>query len=59
MFPQFQSQDDHASRRKPLSIVSSVKRKYELEEEEEYDPTNPAVGAVASVVHGPSRKYEH
>ncbi|XP_052275626.1 uncharacterized protein LOC127874958 isoform X1 [Dreissena polymorpha] len=46
------------SRRKPSSYVGTVKRKYELEEEEEeeYDPLNPAVGSVASVVKGPSRK---
>ncbi|WAR18582.1 ZC3HE-like protein [Mya arenaria] len=51
------TQDHSDSRKKPISVVGSVKRKYELEEEdEEYDPLNPAVGSVASVVHGPSRK---
>uniref|UniRef100_K1PND8 Zinc finger CCCH domain-containing protein 14 n=1 Tax=Magallana gigas TaxID=29159 RepID=K1PND8_MAGGI len=43
-------------RRQPSSVVASVKRKFELEdEEEEYDPYNPAVGSVASVVQVSSR----
>ncbi|XP_053398627.1 uncharacterized protein LOC123523941 [Mercenaria mercenaria] len=43
--------------KKPTSFVASVKRRYEeLDEEEEYDPANPAVGSVASVVRGPQRK---
>ncbi|XP_061173025.1 zinc finger CCCH domain-containing protein 14-like [Saccostrea echinata] len=42
-------------RRQPTSVVASVKRKFELEEEEEYDPYNPAVGSVASVVQVSSR----
>lgn len=37
-------------------MVASVKRKFELEDEdEEYDPYNPAVGSVASVVQVSSR----
>lgn len=43
-------------RRQPSSVVASVKRKFELEDEdEEYDPYNPAVGSVASVVQVSSR----
>ena len=48
-----------SSKHKPSSVVGSVKRKFvdeEEEEEEEYDPLNPAVGTVASVIRGPARK---
>lgn len=52
-----QPAESRESRKKPASIVASVKRKYEEEDEEEYDPLNPAVGSLASVIHGPTRKY--
>ena len=48
-----------SSKSKPSSVVGSVKRKFvdeEEGEEEEYDPLNPAVGTVASVIRGPARK---
>lgn len=53
-----QPEEQRESRKKPSSFVGSVKRKYEEEDEdEEYDPLNPAVGSVASVIHGPTRKW--
>ena len=48
-----------SSKSKPSSIVGTVKRKFvdeEEVEEEEYDPLNPAVNTVASVIRGPCRK---
>ena len=47
------------SKSKPSSFVGTVKRKFvdeEEVEEEEYDPLNPAVNTVASVIRGPARK---
>ena len=39
--------------------MGTVKRKFvdeDEDEEEEYDPLNPAVGAVASTIRAPARK---
>ena len=48
-------QKEVRKRKVPGSVVGSVVTHYE--EEEEYDPYNPAVGNVASVVKVTERKY--